>query len=405
MRKLKLSALIFGSLLIVAGVWYLQSPKKVEATFSGYADQRTLTVINASSTQSSFPVLICFNSTQGNGNVCPTATDLKASSSGGSILTLNASSTPNDLVFSTSTTATGFLPFEIENYASTTGELEAWVNMPTVANGQVIYMYYGKSADTNHQNVSGTWNSNYTAVYHLPNGTTLTANDSTNNGRNGTLQNTPTAATGQIDGAANFLAASSQSITTPTLSATTTISFSTWFKSVGSPSTSVLLNTNYNGFSVPFMLCLGSCGGAYNGMAYYDGGWNSSGGGSAGTTLNNNWHYIVGTNDGATIKLYVDGVLNSSGGNSGTLIANTNTLDIGRYLNDATYANGIEDEVHVYNGTLSSSWQATEYNNQSNDNTFWTTSGASTGVLSQFTSTNISTGALNMNNGAVNFGN
>ena len=56
-----------------------------------------------------------------------------------------------------------------------------------------------------------TWDSNFKAVYHLGNGTTLTATDSTG-GNNGTLINSPTATAGKINGAAHFVSTSSQLI-------------------------------------------------------------------------------------------------------------------------------------------------------------------------------------------------
>ena len=52
-------------------------------------------------------------------------------------------------------------------------------------------------------NIQNTWDINYGGVYHLPNGTALSANDSTSNGNNGTITSV-TATTGKIGGAASF---------------------------------------------------------------------------------------------------------------------------------------------------------------------------------------------------------
>jgi hypothetical protein len=62
------------------------------------------------------------------------------------------------------------LAHERETYDSATGELVAWVEVPSVSNtaNTKLWMYYGYSAATDQQNVGGTWDgSNYVAVYHL----------------------------------------------------------------------------------------------------------------------------------------------------------------------------------------------------------------------------------------------
>lgn len=74
----------------------------------------------------------------------------------------------------------------------------------------VFYVFYNNTGISSAQNTGsfspGTlWtNAGYLGVFHLPNGTTLTANDSTVATNNGTLHNTPTAVAGQVDGAAQF---------------------------------------------------------------------------------------------------------------------------------------------------------------------------------------------------------
>ena len=65
-----------------------------------------------------------------------------------------------------------------------------WVNVATLSHttDTVIYLFYGNSSVTTDQsNAGGTWNSNFMGVWHFPNGTTLSANDSPANGNNGTI--------------------------------------------------------------------------------------------------------------------------------------------------------------------------------------------------------------------------
>ena len=95
---------------------------------------------------------------------------------------------------------------EIENYTATTGNLIAWVNVSTVSHTSdtTLLMYYGNAGVANQQNSSGTWNSNYKGVGHLPNGTSLTANDSTSNGNNGSATGGMTGGVGKIGGGAQY---------------------------------------------------------------------------------------------------------------------------------------------------------------------------------------------------------
>ena len=146
--------------------------------------------VSGSSNLTNFPVLISL------------ASDSNLASS--------AQANGNDILF-TDATGTTKLNHEIERYVSSTGQLIAWVQVPTVSttSDTVIYLYYGNASATNQQNGTGVWDSNYAGVWHLPNGTTLSASDSTSNQNNGTASNA-TAASGEIDGAASFNGTSSE---------------------------------------------------------------------------------------------------------------------------------------------------------------------------------------------------
>lgn len=112
----------------------------------------------------------------------------------------HAQSDGDDIMF-TSSDGTTKLSHEIEKYTSATGQLYAWVKIPTLSasSNTTLYMYYGNDSCSSQQNATGVWDSNYKGVWHMPNGTTLTANDATSNANNGTIYGA-TAGTGQIDG-------------------------------------------------------------------------------------------------------------------------------------------------------------------------------------------------------------
>jgi hypothetical protein len=93
----------------------------------------------------------------------------------------------NDIVFTERDGKTK-LDHEIESYNGITGELTAWIKIPSLSSisDTVIYMHYGNSDAENQQNIEGVWSYNYRGVWHLgePSGN---AKDSTSYGTNGSL--------------------------------------------------------------------------------------------------------------------------------------------------------------------------------------------------------------------------
>jgi biopolymer transport protein ExbB len=100
------------------------------------------------------------------------------------------------------------LHHEIESYTHTSGELVAWINVPSVSSTEdtIIWLYYGNMNCDNQQNIHGTWNSEYKAVWHLDDNTRTTIKDSTSNNHPGTKKasNEPTEVKGFISKAQNF---------------------------------------------------------------------------------------------------------------------------------------------------------------------------------------------------------
>ena len=66
------------------------------------------------------------------------------------------------------------------------------------------------------------------------------------------------------------------------------------------------------------------------------------------------WNHVVGTWDGATVRIFVNGVDGTSDLFSGTMTA-TNPMEIGRIGTDTYNINGLIDEVRIYNRALSTS--------------------------------------------------
>src|SRR5436305_1974235 len=177
------------------------TPTATPTSTPGAACRRSLTIEHTKvpSTQSNFTVLVSV-----------TDPALKTVANGGHVANPNG----YDIGFYADSGGTTKLKWEVEKYDGTTGNLIAWVKIPSVSSttNTPFYLFYGDpSITTNQSDPVNTWDSNFKAVYHLGNGTTLTATDSTG-GNNGMLVNSPTASAGKISGAAHFVHSSSQAI-------------------------------------------------------------------------------------------------------------------------------------------------------------------------------------------------
>ena len=160
-------------------------------------------------------------------SISSTYSDLATTSNGGAVTSANG----YDIIFASDVGGSTVLPFERESYTAATGAVLYWVQVPTVSHttDTVIYMFYGNSSITTDQsNQHGTWDSNYGGVWHLANGTTLSANDSTSNGNNGTIQGGVTATSGQIDGGGSFNGSTGYISTTNSLAWPFTVTDEAW---------------------------------------------------------------------------------------------------------------------------------------------------------------------------------
>ena len=112
------------------------------------------------------------------------------------------------------------LDHEVEKYDATTGELVAWVKVPSVntnaaSSDTVIYIYYGNAAISQSlESATGVWDANHKGVWHLlgesPDDSVAGHDDSTSQDNDGTPQNFQdggggsTNAAGAIAGADEF---------------------------------------------------------------------------------------------------------------------------------------------------------------------------------------------------------
>ena len=297
-----------------------------------------------------------------------------------------------DIIFTSDPVGQTPLNYEMEQYNPATGQVIAWVQIPTLSHtsNTTIYLFYGNSSvTTSQQNPAATWDANYIGVWHLGNGSLLSLNDSTSNANNA-MNDGSLAAPGPFAGGMSTNGSTYATIGTPaslTNLAQGPATFSAWvYSAVGNGGIimgkddgnnvagwSLALNSNHN---VDFAIVFSG----------YDIKLHSSA-----ATGNNVWSYVTATVNGsatgsATATVYVNGVP------SGTVTGGGGTTEDDSaqvaYLANATYSDqasgpfkGSTAEFRISNTIRSADWIATEYNNQNSPSTFFALSSeGSTGV-------------------------
>lgn len=345
MRK----AFLFLSLLLA-----LSNP--LEASFA----RKITCVIDHSqvpSNQSNFTVVLVV-----------TNTELKQASGGAGQYMQNASA--YDTGVSDDGGSTFTVPFEIDSYDAAAGTLRLWVlrsSLSASVDGTFIVGFGDPALNTNPSSTSA-WGSQYVLVQHLPDGATLTALDSTINALNGTLLNSPTATTGQIDGGGNFVAASSQAIGRASGMPTswTTFSFSAWFQTI-STGTQIIFDSGQAAFFQPILI-IANVGTFHIDLTHRNAANNPF---SSAIVAANKRYYVKVTRNGASATVHLYNLTD------GTSVHQTITIDtaaamvsdggyyIGRVDNGA-YFDGMIDNVVIANIDDTQNQTDAEYNNQSN---------------------------------------
>ncbi len=328
----------------------------------GYS--RTLTVQSGKvgCTLTNFPMLVSF-----------TNANLKSTGNGGHV----ASSSGYDIIFRAADTTTcgGAAPctldHEIEKYDPATGQLVAWVRVPSVSVGTVITMQYGNACVAGSTaNPTGVWDSSYKGVWHLSNNSFA---DSTLNSNSGT--NTGTSdATGEMANARSFNGSSNyiSVADNDSLNITSQLTVEAWVK-LTNPSNDqkIVGKTNNSVCNRGYIL------GVRNGDLRPEF-WNSSGAYytfDAGTINSSQWtHLVVTWTTGGNMVGYINGATPTGGSisagptNIGTY---TNPLYMGTapYNHTQYFANGTIDEVRISSTARTGCWITAEYNNQSNPGT------------------------------------
>ena len=282
-----------------------------------------------------------------------------------------------DILFATDEAGSNRLSYEIESYNPKTGELIAWVQLPTLSHNfdTTIYMLYGTSSiTTSQENKAGLWGGTYSGVWHLDSYGELSGNDSTANANNGSFSSpAPEAVAGQIGVAASLSGVSSVDVATlrgmPTGNSPRT--FSGWFTKNSSSDAGWIFSYG------PFVTD------AEWGLLVQDlndiraNFWSDDM--DADVTLTaGQWYYVVSTWDGTVRSLYLNGQLLQSG--PGTPDTQPTDLFFGQLGDGTGMFNGNLNELRVATVPLSPDWIGAEYNNQHSPSTFYAIYGENLGI-------------------------
>ncbi len=283
-------------------------------------------------------------------------------------LAASARSDGHDILFSDADGITQ-LDHEIESWNPATGELQAWVRVPSLSgtSDPVVYLYYGNASASDQANAPGVWDSYYSEVLHLHDDladSTAFNNDATNSG---TSDVSGLIADGQdFDGNNDWLTPSTD------VENRSEVTLSVWVDADETVSTNTIYD-EYDGSYWQFSVLQNrfytrDTSNAPSGTRDNDVTWGP---------LTTGWHHLVFRYSvSESIKsVYVDGQLDASSTNSVDPLEDHQTgFRIG-WATDGTDFDGVMDEFRLSLGLArSANWITTEYNNQSAAATFYSMS-------------------------------
>jgi len=328
---------------------FLLFARPAQAAFT-YRVVYTIDNAQVPSTQTNFPVPIALNNA-----------NFKTVANGGHV----QNSSGFDIVpFTDAGLTTQITGCELEAYSGTAGTGVLWVNVASLSSSAptLIHVGYGNSAiSTNQCTTTSTWDANYKAVHHFPNGATLSVTDSTSNGANGTTAGSPTATSGQLDGAIHLVSASSQYEWFQFINPAA-MTIEAWVRATSFPDTYNAVISRSETGAANFQLLVKSNGklAAYllaSGSVNYDGtGTNTL---STGT-----WYHLAMAYDSSGgLRVYVNGSLDNSAAANGTINTTAQLTSVGYdWYAAARYWNGDIDEVRISDVARSANYILTDKN-------------------------------------------
>lgn len=288
----------------------------------------------------------------------------------------NARADGFDFVF-TEDDGTSELKYEREKWNDTTGELIAWIKVPSLSSSTdtAIYLYYGNPLQsTDKADPENVWDDNYEGVWHLTEdasgtGTADLYKDSTSNSNDGDDYISASGKAGKIDSGQEF-DGTDDYLDLPAINATYPTTLSVWIRAdtLTSDTRVVGGKDSVTGHDITCLSIVTDDVRVWDGDA-----WNTlSSSNEIGTT---DWHYLAFTvtSAGTSATGYIDGAQKLTDSSTATNWSwNESSLTIGaKYLTYGAYFDGLIDEVRISNVARSAEWIKTCYSNQSDPGDFY----------------------------------
>ncbi|MCD4756073.1 DUF2341 domain-containing protein, partial [bacterium] len=310
------------------------------------------------STLTNFPVLVSV-----------THNDYKSTANGGHV----AQPDGGDIYFTNSAGTTQY-DHEIEKYVPSTGQVIAWVEVPSVSSSAdtTFRMYYGDNYSVDKWDVNGTWDSDYERVYHVNDSLDDSASSTTatNSGSTNTTS-------GHIADGRNFDGTDDYFYTT-NLGYPDNVTVSAWINYDTLPSIyGHIVSQGRDGPSSGYHLSLLSDGSVHFAV-------NTNIAASPEISLSSSiltqgiWYHVVGTYDGSVGNLYINGSLASTSTITAAdiLYSYSEVLVVGKMSYNHSQPiiyfpfDGQVDEVRVSSKGRSAAWADASCNNQQPSSTF-----------------------------------
>lgn len=363
-----LKSFIFLGIFLSAIIFVALFPFKMSATGNWYDNSwvyRKEIIIDhtkvSNTDQLNFPVLINL-----------TDPDLEA----------RARNDGRDILF-TDSTGTAKIPYEREQYASSTGKLTAWVKVASLSTSTdtVLYMYYGNSGASDQEDAAGkTWDSSFKGVWHFNDRSATTTADSTANANTGIKhgETMPSETAGKIGKAQSFDGVDNYIGVAPSGTLSGSFTVSVWAKVSDDQSSHTVVGTRSGSdSSFDFKFDIGDIihGDIGNGTDWLTTAADADP--SIFTYAPETWYEITYVATSTGYSIYVNGNDVASGSyDSGLsevplLFDSTHSIFIGQVGYDDEWFNGAIDEVRISDIARSADWIKTEYNNQNNPSAFY----------------------------------
>lgn len=266
------------------------------------------------------------------------------------------------------------LDHALKSYDGGTGEILAWVRIPTIADASVdysFYFYYGNGGCAAQENPDGVGKDAPTypavAIYNFDGDVVDSSGnsyDATNFGSSDVAGKVGNCRS--FDGTNDYLTAPHADFTT--IEQDNTVSMFALVKlNVTGIRQQIIAKGNTGSETLSLYV---SPLGKVVFEDYYAGTYEYNATGLT-NICDNTWHRIVGVRDGATFKVYVDGV-DDTATTSGGVDTHSTTEDvyIGKRLNNDYLVDGDIDELWIINGSVSANEALADYNTIDDPSTF-----------------------------------